>query len=83
MFLSIAGLTKMKEVKKGYDVGLSFQIGTGVLISEVVEDKKFKPNYRLNFAMKKIEKIFKRVLNFTWLFRSWHWQKARIASTED
>ena len=65
LFLSIAGLTKMKEAKKGYDVGLSFQIGTGVLISEVVEDKKFKPNYRLNFALEKIEKIFKRALNFT------------------
>ena len=55
----------MKEVKKGYDVRLSFQIGTGVLISEVVEDKKFEPNYRLNFALEKIEKIFKRALNFT------------------
>lgn len=73
----------MKEVKKGYDVELSYQIGAGVLISEVVEDKKFKPNYRLNFALEKIEKIFKRILNFTGLFRSWHWQKARIASTED
>ena len=69
----------MKEVKKGYDVELSYQIKTDVLMSEIVEE----PNYRLNFALEKIEKILKRVLTFTWLFRSWHWQKARIASTED
>ena len=30
----------MKEVKKDYDVELSYQMGTGVLISDVVEDKK-------------------------------------------
>ena len=40
VFLSIAGLTKMNKVKEDYDTELSYQMGTRVLISDVVEDKK-------------------------------------------